>query len=84
MNGINTKFTFRYKKERIGPWTWVLPISLCCIAIGFGILANLYPKIDMYREPKGVFGRTIDKLLLKVNLFEGKTLKFLKGCPKFG
>ena len=42
--------TYRYKKERIGPWTWILPIVLCTIACGFSVLANLYPKIDMYRS----------------------------------
>jgi len=70
---IEKRNQIRYKKERIGPWTWVLPIVICIIACGFGVMANLYPKIDMYREPKGVFGKTIDSLLIKVNLFEDET-----------
>ena len=32
----------------------------------------------MYREPKGVFGKTIDSLLIKVNLFEGNTFYSVK------
>ena len=46
----------RYKKERIGGWTWVLPILLCIIACGFATVANLYPKIDMYRYCSNFFG----------------------------
>ena len=42
---------YRYKKERIGPWTWVLPIVICIIACGFGVMANLYPKVRK-REKK--------------------------------
>merc|ERR1712098_185109 len=59
-----------YKKERIGPWTWVLPIFLCLIACGLGVVANLYPKLDMVREPKGTFGRALDKVLNKVSMYE--------------
>ena len=37
----------------------------------------------MYREPKGVFGKTIDSLLIKVNLFEGNTYYFVKIYKQF-
>jgi len=67
---IEWKNQIKYKKERIGPWNWVLPITLCLIACGFGVVANLYPKIDMHREPKGAFGRVLDKIFSKVSLYE--------------
>ena len=67
---IEWKNQIKYKKERIGGWNWVLPILLCLIACGLGVVANLYPKIDMYREPKGAFGRTLDKILTKVAVYE--------------
>jgi hypothetical protein len=67
---IEWKNQIKYKKERIGPWNWVLPITLCLIACGFGVVANLYPKIDMYREPKGAFGRVLDRIFSKVSLYE--------------
>ena len=67
---IEWKNQIKYKKERIGGWNWILPIILCLIACGFGVVANLYPKIDMYREPKGAFGRTLDKILTKVTVYE--------------
>jgi len=67
---IEWKNQIKYKKEVIGPWNWVLPIVLCIIACGFGVVANLYPKIDMYREPKGAFGRVLDKILAKTSLYE--------------
>ena len=67
---IEFKNQIKYKKERIGGWNWVLPIVLCTIACGFGVVANLYPKIDMYREPKGAFGRTLDKIMSKIDIYE--------------
>ena len=67
---IEWKNQIKYKKERIGGWNWVLPIVLCLIACGFAVVANLYPKIDMYREPKGAFGRTLDKILTKISIYE--------------
>merc|ERR1719411_335614 len=67
---IEWKNQIKYKKERISGWNWVLPILLCLIACGLGVVANLYPKIDMYREPKGAFGRTLDKILTKVAVYE--------------
>lgn len=67
---IEWKNQIKYKKERIGPWTWVLPIFLCLIACGLGVVANLYPKLDMVREPKGTFGRALDTVLSKVSMYE--------------
>merc|ERR1719422_2151092 len=67
---IEWKNQIKYKKERIGGWNWVLPIVLCLIACGLAVVANLYPKIDMYREPKGAFGRTLDKILTKLSVYE--------------
>eukprot|EP00092_Neocalanus_flemingeri_P001559 GFUD01001661.1.p1 GENE.GFUD01001661.1~~GFUD01001661.1.p1 ORF type:complete len:1153 (-),score=202.90 GFUD01001661.1:50-3508(-) len=67
---IEWKNQIKYKKEVIGPWNWVLPITLCLIACGFGVAANLYPKIDMHREPKGAFGRVLDKIFSKMALYE--------------
>jgi len=67
---IEWKNQIKYKKERIGGWNWVLPIVLVAIACGFGVVANLYPKIDMFREPKGAFGRTLDKILTKISIYE--------------
>ena len=37
----------KYKKESIGPWNWVFPITLGGLACCFGIVANLYPKCTM-------------------------------------
>ena len=50
---IEKRTQIKYKKERIGPWTWILPILFCLIACGFGTMANFYPKMEMRREPKG-------------------------------
>ena len=41
----------KYKRSRISPWTWCLPILLTMISLGFGVLANLYPKLEMHKEP---------------------------------
>ena len=60
----------KYKRSRISPWTWCLPILLTLMACGFGVLANFYPKMEMIREPRGPFGRQLDKLYRKVSLFE--------------
>ena len=60
----------KYKRSRISPWTWCLPILLTLMACGFGILANFYPKMEMIREPRGPFGRQLNKLYRKVSLFE--------------
>jgi hypothetical protein len=51
-------------------WTWVLPIILTMIACGFGVVANFYPKLEMIREPRGPFGRMVDKVYRDVSLFE--------------
>ena len=42
-----------YGRSRISAWTWVLPILLTLIACGFGIAANMTPKIEMKAEEKG-------------------------------
>ena len=60
----------KYKRARISPWNWVLPVILTLIACGFGIAANLYPKLEMIREPRGPFGRMVDKVYKQVSLFE--------------
>ena len=67
---IEWKNQIKYKKERIGGCNWLLPIVFCSIACSLGIVANLYPKIDMYREPKGAFGRTLDKILTQFLVYE--------------
>ena len=67
---IEWKNQIKYKKERIGGCNWVLPIVFCLIACGLGVVANLYPKIDMFREPKGAFGRTLDKILTQFSVYE--------------
>ena len=40
------------------------------IACGFGVAANFYPKLEMTREPRGPFGRMVDKVYRDVSLFE--------------
>ena len=54
----------------IAGWTWVLPIILTMIACVFGVAANFYPKLEMIREPRGPFGRMVDKVYRDVSLFE--------------
>jgi len=75
---IEWKNQIKYKKERIGGWTWVLPICLCLVACGLGVVANLYPKLDMTREAKGTFGRALDKLLFSVDSYETDKNKTMK------
>ena len=48
----------------------MLPIILTMMACGFGIAANLYPKLEMIREPRGPFGRMVDKVYKDVSFFE--------------
>merc|ERR550525_679480 len=67
---IEWKNQIKYKKERISGSNWLLPIMFCMLACGLGSVANYYPKIDMYREPKGAFGRTLDKILTQVAVYE--------------
>ena len=43
-------------------WAWVLPIILTMVSCGFGVAANFYPKLEMIREPRGPFGRMVDKV----------------------
>ena len=48
----------------------MLPIILTMIACVFGVAANFYPKLEMIREPRGPFGRMVDKVYRDVSLFE--------------
>ena len=75
---VEWKNQIKYKKERIGGWTWVLPICLCLLACSLGVLANLYPKIDIVREPKGTFVRAIDELTNKIKVFETEKKTVIK------
>jgi len=50
---LEKRTQLKYKKDVIGPWTWILPITICLISCCFGILANVYPKVEMRREPRG-------------------------------
>jgi hypothetical protein len=67
---VEWKNQIKYKKERIGPWTWSLPIMLCLVGCGLGIAANHHPKLDVIWEPKGRFGRAIESVMTKVSLYE--------------
>ena len=67
---IEKKNQIKYKKERIGGWTWILPIIFCLLSCGFGVVANLYPKIDIYREPKGNLGRYLDDIFRETAIYE--------------
>ncbi|TRY80092.1 hypothetical protein TCAL_17091 [Tigriopus californicus] len=72
--GIGEKYEKRtqikYKKERLGPWNWMVPIMLCLISFGFGCLGNIYPKLRYEIEPKGKFGRLIDRLNDQMNFYQ--------------
>jgi len=72
---IEWKNQIKYKKERIGPWTWVLPIFLCVLGCGLSVMANLYPKLNMVREPKGRLGQAMDSVLAKVTMYEEDMMK---------
>jgi hypothetical protein len=67
---LEKRTQLKYKKERIGAWTWVLPILLCTIACGFGFLANVNPKLEFSLEPKGRMGRLIDNILDKIDFYD--------------
>lgn len=67
---IEWKNQIKYKKERIGGFNWVLPITFCLISCGLGVVANLYSKIEVYTEPKGSFGRILDDMLGRINIFD--------------
>ncbi len=67
---IEKKTQLKYKRSRISPWNWVLPILLTTIACGFAVSANFYPKLEMVREPRGPFGRIVDKVFKQLSLFE--------------
>ena len=40
----------------------MVPIMLAMLACGFGVLANLHPKMEMSREPRGKIGKMIDQV----------------------
>ena len=67
---IEKKTHIAYKKERIGPWTWMVPILMATIAVGFGVLANFHPKLEMKREPKGSFTRLIDDVHTNIDKYQ--------------
>ena len=60
----------KYEKEQFAGWTWLLPIFICTIACGLGVLANFYPRFNMVIEPKGKFGQAIETVLNKISLYE--------------
>ena len=67
---IEWKNQIKYKKERIRGSNWILPITFCLISCGLGVVANLYPKIEIFTEPKGSFGRILDDILSKISIFD--------------
>ena len=67
---MKTPLHILISKIFIAGWTWVLPIILTMIACVFGVAANFYPKLEMIREPRGPFGRMVDKVYRDVSLFE--------------
>lgn len=67
---LEKRTQMKYKREAIGPWTWVVPILLVSVSILFGVAANLNPKLEMKREPKGPFGRLVDKVYQKISVYE--------------
>ena len=64
------KKQLKYRKSRLSPWTWILPIFVTLFACGFGILANFYPKFEMTKEPKAALIKYIDKIFEEIFLFE--------------
>ena len=69
-NKYEKRTQLKYKKERIGAWTWVLPVLLCMCACGFGFLANVHPKLEFGMEPKGKMGQIIDKIMDKIDFYD--------------
>jgi len=67
---LEKRTRIKYKKERIGPWMWVLPVLLCLIACGLGVAANLHPKLEISLEPKGSLGRMVDDAYRKMSYFD--------------
>ena len=41
-----------YKRERLGPWNYMVPTLLVIVTIGFGFSANMNPKFEMRLEPR--------------------------------
>ena len=69
---IEFKNQMKYKRERIGPATWLLPIMLCILACGFALLANVYPRLNIRKEPKDSFMKHVEKIQSKIKYFENK------------
>ena len=67
---IERTIKIKYEKEQFAGWTWLLPIFICTIACGLGVLANFYPRFNMVIEPKGKFGQAIETVLNKISLYE--------------
>ena len=67
---LETRTRIKYKKERIGPWNWLLPILLCGVACYFGYLANVHPKFRFNLEPKGTLGRMIENVQRRLDIFD--------------
>ena len=52
---IDRKKQIKYENEQFAWWTWLIPIIICIIACGLGMLANFYSRFNMVIEPKGKF-----------------------------
>ena len=59
----------------------MVPIMLAMLACGFGILANLHPKMEMSREPRGKIGKMIDQVTHQTMIYL-KIAHNLKGRSK--
>ena len=53
----------------------MVPIMLAMLACGFGILANLHPKMEMSREPRGKIGKMIDQVRHQKMIYLKTTIK---------
>ena len=69
---IEFKNQMKYKRERIGPATWLLPIILCILACGFALLANVYPRFNINKEPRDTFRKHFGKITTKIKHFDNK------------
>ena len=67
---IERTIKMKYEKEQFAGWNWLLPIFICTIACGLGVLANFYPRFNMVIEPKGKFGQAIETVLNKISVYE--------------
>ena len=67
---LQKRTQLKYRNERIGAWTWTLPVLLCMMACGFGFLANVNPKLEFSLDPKGKMGHLIDNILDKIDFYD--------------